>query len=128
SDVAFLFELQQRRIDRSVIDCQLIPAGLLDATRDAVAVQWPQRFERLENHQRERPLPDICLLTHRCNLPLVNLPIGKIKECWHSLYGKAIAGLRSRSYLHNPKLRTSCPCANAAAHLISYLYRGAART
>src|SRR5262249_17477240 len=78
SDVAFLLELQQSRIDRSVIDCQLILAGLFDAARDAVAVQWPQRFERLENHQRERPLPDICLLTHRCNLPLFNLPMGKL--------------------------------------------------
>src|SRR5215475_5831205 len=39
-------------------------AGLFDAARDAVAVQRPQGFERLENHQRERPLPDIGFLTH----------------------------------------------------------------
>src|SRR5262245_22682797 len=40
-------------------------AGLFDAARDAVAVQRPQGFERLENHQRERPLPDIGFLAHR---------------------------------------------------------------
>src|SRR5262245_63051952 len=40
-------------------------AGLFDAARDAVAVQRPQGFECLENHQRERPLPDIGFLAHR---------------------------------------------------------------
>src|SRR5215472_9047956 len=58
-DVALLFELQQCRIERAVVDEQLVSAGLLDPARDAVAVLWPERFECLQNHQRERALPDV---------------------------------------------------------------------
>ena len=37
-DVALLFQLEQSWIERSVVDRQKISAGLLDPTRDAVAM------------------------------------------------------------------------------------------
>ena len=40
-DVAFLIELQQRRIERAVLHDELVDAGLLDAARDAVSVEGP---------------------------------------------------------------------------------------
>ena len=38
-DVAFLLQFEQRGIKRPVVKRQKIPTGLLDAPRDAVAVQ-----------------------------------------------------------------------------------------
>src|SRR5436853_7741082 len=40
-------------------------AGLLDPARDPVAVERPEGFERLEHHQRERPLPDVGFVSHQ---------------------------------------------------------------
>src|SRR4029077_20454463 len=58
-DVALLLELEQRRIQRAVVHQQQLTAGLLDAPGDAVPMLRPHRLERLENHQRQRALPDV---------------------------------------------------------------------
>jgi hypothetical protein len=42
-----LFELQERRVERALIEGELIAANLLNAPRNAIAVQWTERFERL---------------------------------------------------------------------------------
>jgi len=56
-------------------------AGLFDAARDAVAVQRPQGFERLEYHQRERPCQTsvfslVCFLLRF--VFVIGLPMGKV--------------------------------------------------
>src|SRR6476646_7123884 len=58
-DVPLLLELEQGRVESAVVDRQMIGAGLFDAARDAIAVQRPQRIERLQDHQGKRPLPHI---------------------------------------------------------------------
>ena len=43
------------------------PAMAKDVVRyagDAVAVQWTERFEGLEDHERQRALPDVCFGGH----------------------------------------------------------------
>ena len=64
-DIAFLLELEQRRIERAVIEQQPIAAGLLDPAGNAVAVLRPHRLEGLQDHERERALPDVGLVSHR---------------------------------------------------------------
>ena len=43
-DVALLLELEQGRVEGAVVERQVVRAGLLDAPRDAVAVQRAQRL------------------------------------------------------------------------------------
>src|SRR5262249_3172544 len=69
-DVALLLELHERGIDGAVIQYKMMLAGLLDTTRNTVAVLWAECFERLENHQCKSTLPDVSLLIH------VATPIG----------------------------------------------------
>src|SRR5262249_58704762 len=59
SDPSHLLELEQRRIERSLIQLELVAADLLDPPRDPVAVQRPEAIERLEDHQRQRAVEDI---------------------------------------------------------------------
>src|SRR5437870_11838133 len=59
TDVAFLFEFEQRRIDCAVVHGEPLAAGLLDAARDAIAVERPHRLQGLEHHQGQRALPDL---------------------------------------------------------------------
>src|SRR5262245_29554964 len=47
-----------------MVDGQQVIAGLLDAARDAIAMLGSHRIERLEDHERERALPDLGILTH----------------------------------------------------------------
>src|SRR5207249_2989334 len=63
-DIAFLLELHELGIERAVIEREAIAARLLDAPRDAVAVQRPEALERFQDHQRERALPDVGLVRH----------------------------------------------------------------
>jgi hypothetical protein len=49
-DGAFLFEFEEHRLQRAVIDRQQIVAGLLDAARDAVPVPRAHGVERLKDH------------------------------------------------------------------------------
>jgi hypothetical protein len=48
-----LLELQERGIERPLIEGELIAADLLDAPRNAIPMQWTERFERFEHHQPE---------------------------------------------------------------------------
>src|SRR5206468_1934907 len=66
-DVALLLELEERGIERSVVDGEQLPARLLDAPRDAVPMLRTHRFERLQHHQGEGALPDVVLFTHACS-------------------------------------------------------------
>jgi hypothetical protein len=63
-DEALLLQLEERGVERAVVDGEEAAAGLLDAARDAVAVQRPHRFESLKDHQGERALLDIHLVGH----------------------------------------------------------------
>src|SRR5215510_12318670 len=57
-----LLQVQQRGINRSLIELRQMAAGLLDAPRNAVAVQAAKRLERFENHQAERAGQDFVLV------------------------------------------------------------------
>ena len=63
-DVALLLQLQERRVERAVVDQEPLAARLLDAPGDAVPVSRPQGLERFQNHQGERALPDVLFITH----------------------------------------------------------------
>jgi hypothetical protein len=53
-----MLQAQQGGIDGSLIELQQVFAHLLDPARNAVAVQRPHRFQRLQHHQIERALQD----------------------------------------------------------------------
>src|SRR6266850_2804214 len=55
-DPSPLFQAQQCRIERALVELKQIFRHLLDALRDAIAVQRPKRFESLQNNQVERAL------------------------------------------------------------------------
>src|SRR5256886_9994515 len=48
---ALLRQPQQRGVYRALIHPQHLLAKLLDAPRDSVPVQWPERIERLQHHE-----------------------------------------------------------------------------
>jgi hypothetical protein len=59
---AALLEPQQRRIDRPLVERQRRSRHLLDPLRDAVAVQRPERVERLQHEQIEGAAQDVRFL------------------------------------------------------------------
>ena len=63
-DESFLLELEEGGVQRAVVEGEAIPARLLDAAGDAVAVERAQALERLEDHEGERALPDIQFVGH----------------------------------------------------------------
>src|SRR5205807_1783811 len=63
-DEAFLFELEQRGIQRAVIEGKQVAAGLLDAAGDAVTVKRAESLKCFEDHQSQSPLQDIFLFAH----------------------------------------------------------------
>src|SRR5690349_14682259 len=63
-DESLLLQLEERRIQRAVVEREAIAARFLDAPRDAVAVQRPEDFEGLEDHEGERALLDFELVRH----------------------------------------------------------------
>jgi hypothetical protein len=63
-DVALLLELEERRVERAVIDCDRLTADLLDAAGDAVPVLRPHGLEGFQDHQGERALADIGSIGH----------------------------------------------------------------
>src|SRR5437762_2572646 len=66
-----LLQPQERCVDRPLIELQHVVADLLDPPRDAVAVQRSHRFERLQDHQVERPLENVRLrLGHAASTPV----------------------------------------------------------
>src|SRR5713226_314141 len=58
-DPAALLQPQQRRIQRALIQLQQVLGNLLDALRDAVAVQRSQGIERLQNDQVQGSLENL---------------------------------------------------------------------
>ena len=80
-DGAFLFELEENRVERAVVDGQQVVAGLLDAARDAISVLRPHGIERLEDHEGQRALPDFRLRTH-IGFPneYGRIPVGKQQD------------------------------------------------
>src|SRR5687767_16004544 len=76
-DGAFLLELQEGGVERAVVEGEPVAAGLLNPAGDAVTMERPQGFERLQHHQRQRALPHI--------------RTGARRLCAHAVsYGKAI--------------------------------------
>src|SRR5580765_3889283 len=52
-------ELQERGVQRALVDRELLAADLLDAPRDRVAMQGAHRVQRLEDHEIERAVEDV---------------------------------------------------------------------
>src|SRR5436853_192351 len=50
-DPALLFEAEQSRIDRTLVELQRAVGHLLDAPRNAIPVGWAQGIEGLKDHQ-----------------------------------------------------------------------------
>src|SRR5688572_11986106 len=63
-DEPLLLELEERGVERAVVEAEAVLARLLDAASDAVAVERTEDFEGLENHQGERALLDVQLVSH----------------------------------------------------------------
>src|SRR5208283_376598 len=64
SDVALLFELQQRGVERAVVNEQAVAAGLLDAAGDAVAVERAEKLDGFQDHEGQGALPDVGFVAH----------------------------------------------------------------
>ena len=71
-DRAFLLQPKQKGIQRPLIYREQVSANLLDAPRDAVAMQRTKDIERLQYHQRQRALQNIGLFAHKTFLWLSN--------------------------------------------------------
>src|SRR5688500_4664834 len=63
-DEPFLLELEQRGVERPVVERETIPARLLDPSGDAVAVQRPEDVEGGQDHQGERALLHVEFVRH----------------------------------------------------------------
>ena len=60
-----MLQLEQQGIERALIHSQKVAADLLDAPGDPVAVLRSKDVQRLQDHQRKRPLQHIRLFLHR---------------------------------------------------------------
>src|SRR5690606_22123893 len=58
---ARLFEPKQRRIERALVERERVAADLLDAAREPVTVQRPERLECLEHHEAEAAVENVLL-------------------------------------------------------------------
>ena len=61
-----------------MIDGEQIVARLLDPPRDPIAMLRAHYVQRLQHHQRQRPLPDVSFRTH----------MGHPQECASRFVGK----------------------------------------
>jgi len=59
-----MLKLEQKGVERSLVDTQNISADLLDAAGNPVAVLRPQDIQCLQDHQRKRSLQYVRLLFH----------------------------------------------------------------
>ena len=71
-DEPLLLELEERGVQRAVVEREAVLARLLDAARDAVAVKRSEDLEGSENHQGERALLHVQFLRH---VPSYGIPI-----------------------------------------------------
>jgi hypothetical protein len=58
-DGAFLFEFEEDRVERALIDGEEVAADLFDAAGKAVAVEGAEDVESLEDHKGESALEDV---------------------------------------------------------------------
>src|SRR5216684_7259232 len=119
-NVAFLLQLEQGGVQRSVVHRQQVAAGLLDPARDPVSVQRPQRLQRLQHHQGQRALPNVLFLTHsRSPVAPYGLPI----PICYSPYGNAIEETHDPSILFPGFLFFFRPCTLTLPKLLTSLIR-----
>src|SRR5215212_2297555 len=71
-------EIQQRRIERSLIQAEELVRDLLQPLRDPVAVLRSERVERFQDHQVQRPLQHVRLFIGHHASP------GPTSTCWYS--------------------------------------------
>ena len=57
-----LLELQERGVERPLVDGELIGADLLDPPGDRLSMQWPHRVERLQHDEIKRAVNDVRLV------------------------------------------------------------------
>ena len=57
-----LLKLQERGIQRPLIDGELVGADLLDPPGDRVSMEWPHRVERLQHDEIKRAVKDVGLV------------------------------------------------------------------
>src|SRR5687767_7118592 len=71
-DEPLLLELEERGVQRAVVEREAVLARLLDAAGDAVAVEGAEHLEGAEDHQGERALLHVELVRHA---PSYGIPI-----------------------------------------------------
>ncbi len=57
-----LLELQQRGLQRPLIDGELVGADLLDPPGDRISMKRPHRVERLQDHEVKRAVEEVRLV------------------------------------------------------------------
>src|SRR5438309_3098513 len=57
-----LLKLQERRVERPLVDGELVGADLLDPSGDRVSMQWPHRVERLQDDEIKRAVKYVRLV------------------------------------------------------------------
>src|SRR5262249_41860852 len=63
-DRALLLKLQEHWIKRSLVDREQLPARLFDPPCDAVSVLRAESRQRLQHHQSQCALPNVCFVGH----------------------------------------------------------------
>src|SRR5215831_15971992 len=59
-----LLQFQKQRVNRAVLNSERLAADLLDTACDAVGMERAHTLQRLEDHQRQRPLANFLPLSH----------------------------------------------------------------
>ena len=57
-----LLKLQERGVERPLVDGELVGADLLDPSGDRVSMQWPHRVERLQHDEIKRAVKYVRLV------------------------------------------------------------------
>src|SRR5579862_1010582 len=66
-DMAFLFKLQKRWIERAVVQDENVAAGLFNAPRKTIPMLRPHRLQRPQDHKSQRALPNVGFVIHQRN-------------------------------------------------------------
>ncbi len=64
----FLLEFEKQRVERALVERELVAANLLDATGDVVAMQRSEDAERLEDHEGKGALGNVGFVFHEALL------------------------------------------------------------
>jgi hypothetical protein len=57
-----LFQLEERRIQRALVERELVPADLFDSPGDPIPVQRSLGLQGLDDEQAEGPVEDVALV------------------------------------------------------------------